>query len=105
MSGATEPRPEAMFSCLCFLTDESIFKEQPEFESESYGIRLSRGLTEPFLLQDLTARGRGPLANPVELVPQDFDLVYIPVPEPSTILMLLIGTLSVLQHPVSFSLP
>ena len=89
----TGPRPEAMFNCLCFLTERSIYKERSEFMSESYGPLLPKGLTEPFLLQDLTVFGRGPILRPTEFGPE-VDLVYIPVPEPSATFILFLATLT-----------
>ena len=80
-------------------TDTNLFVAsfQGGFDYFSFGEVADAGLSEEFVLSDLTVVGSvvGGVPGIAEGV-ADFDLVYVPVPEPSALVLLSIGVVAVL---------
>lgn len=60
--------------------------------SWSFGTPAEPGLTQPFVLSDFSVVG----SNPDRVTIRDADLIYIPVPEPSTFMLIFTGVVAVL---------
>lgn len=82
------------------------FPLQPPFASLDIGPIATAGLSEEFIVSDLTVIGSTYRFDDIPGVPldsDDFDLIYIPVPEPATVLLVCAGlcTLGLLRRPLN----